>query len=320
MPLEQATEFSIIVVSHNTRDLLAVCLESVRREMSGLSHQVLVVDNASTDGSPELAAAQFPEACLIVNQENRGFAAANNQALAAARGRLLLLVNSDACLQPEAGINLRAAFAEQPDMGIAGLRLLNPDGTLQPSWGDFPTARVELFFQSYLYKLWPVAFPYGRRVHPFQRAAYRTFRWVDWVTGAAFAIRRQVYERLGGLPEHNHMYGEDLEYCWRTRAIGYRVGYCPSATATHLLSASGKKDYARWVENYTAAMLHYYQQHCSGKEFRRAARYIWGGSNLRQQACRLLAAVLSARRREMLERERGYARAAALAQAALRSL
>jgi GT2 family glycosyltransferase len=150
---------SVIVVSYNTRQLLAECLASVRASHTAGPVELLVVDNASTDGSPEMVRSEFGDACLIRNSRNVGFAAANNQALRQAQGRRILLLNSDTVLQPDALTQLQSAFDHQPGLGIAGPRLLNHDGSLQPSWGGYPSARSEFLFQSFLFKVWPAASP-----------------------------------------------------------------------------------------------------------------------------------------------------------------
>src|SRR5579859_152547 len=252
---EPTPDISVIVVNYNTRDLLAACLHSVTDCQAGTAAEVWVVDNASTDGSADMVAAAFPAVQLIRNAHNLGFAAANNQVMQQAHGDLILLLNSDAALQPGCLVQLQAAFAEYPTLGIAGPQLLNSDGTIQPSWGDFPTSATEFVFQSFLFKFWPVRFPYGRRIHVLQRPAYRRFQWADGVTGAAFMLRRKVLDQIGGLPQDTFLYAEDLEYCWRARQAGFGVAYCPSAGAYHVGQGSGRQDYGAWIENYTRGML-----------------------------------------------------------------
>src|SRR5262249_26354350 len=147
----------------------------------------------------------------------------------------------------------------------------------------------EFLFQSFLYKLWPSRFPYGRRVHPLLRPAYRRFRWVDWVTGAALMLRRDVLDRIGALPTDVFMYGEDLEYCARAKRAGFRVAYVPAARARHHQQASSRLDYARWIENYTRATILYYQRYGSEHERRRVSELITFGSRLRQVLWGLLS-------------------------------
>src|SRR5439155_12254163 len=142
--LRPAMDVSISVVSYNTRDLLADCLRSISAATHDLSYEVIVVDNASADGSADMVAAEFPDVQLVRNSENRGFAAANNQALSHARGCYVLLLNSDARLRPGA-INEMAGFLDaQPTVGVVGGQLFNADGSFQSSYFDFPDWISEL--------------------------------------------------------------------------------------------------------------------------------------------------------------------------------
>jgi GT2 family glycosyltransferase len=304
---------SVIVVSYNTRQLLAECLASVRASQTDGPVELLVVDNASTDGSPEMVRSEFAEACLIRNSRNVGFAAANNQALQRAQGRHLLLLNSDTALLPEALEQLRSAFARHPELGIAGPRLLNRDGTRQPSWGEYPSVWTEFLFQTFLFKVWPAPFPYGQRVHPLQWRAYRDFRWVHWVTGAALMLRREVWDRIGGLPEDAFMYAEDVEYCWRAAQAGFRIAYCPAAAVYHFQQGSARQDYSGWIANYTRGMLAYYNRHRSNVELRRIAYLVWAGSLLRRLVWTGVGLASRRGRDAALARQRGYACAARLA-------
>jgi len=186
-------QVSIIIVSHNTRAVLADCLNSLAASPGCRLAEIWVVDNGSADGSADMVAQEFPAARLIRNEQNLGFAAANNQALKLAAGQFLFLLNSDARAVGDCCERLAAALRADAGLGIVGPQLLNPDGSLQPSWGHFPSPFREFLFQSFLFKVLPSGLPYGRRVHPLERAAYQHFRQVDWVTGAALMLRRELY-------------------------------------------------------------------------------------------------------------------------------
>jgi N-acetylglucosaminyl-diphospho-decaprenol L-rhamnosyltransferase len=306
-------DLSVIVVSYNTRDLLAACLDSVQSARYPGSREVLVVDNASSDGSAEMVAAQYPTCALVRNSENRGFAAANNQALALAAGRLILLLNSDTALTPESLVEMQSAFGAYPDLGIVGPALLNDDHSRQPSWGDFPSVWQEFLFQTYLFKLWPVRFPYGRRVRPHLLVDYQHFHRVDWVTGAALMMKREVYERAGGLPQENFMYGEELEFCARAQRAGFGVAYVPAAEVYHRQGGSVRGDYGRWIESYTQATLNYFDRYSSRRKGRQVAVLVLAGSRLREWIWTVAAMAWPARRQEALARAGGYRRAAELA-------
>jgi GT2 family glycosyltransferase len=214
--------------------------------------------------------------------------------------------------------SLLAVFGQQPRAGICGPRILNPDGSYQPSWGDLPTPLGEFFFQSFLFKVWPYRYPYSRRVHPWLTADYESQQSVGWVSGAALMLRREVYDAIGGLPEDTFMYGEDVRFCALARRAGFAVIFAPGAQVYHRMQASSRLDYTRWIENYTVAVLTYHQRFGSPADLRQVARWIILGSGLRRLVWNAMLWARPARRAEARARLQGYARAAALAQQALR--
>jgi GT2 family glycosyltransferase len=153
-------------------------------------------------------------------------------------------------------------------------------------------------------------------VHPLARRAYRDFRWVQWVTGAALMLRREVWERIGGL----FMYAEDVEYCWRAAQAGCRIAYCPSAAAYHHQQGSARQDFSNWIANYTDGMLAYFTNHSTRADLWRIAHLIWGGSLLRQLIWVGVGLAMPAHRPMALARQRGYARAATMARAVIAEL
>jgi len=222
---------SIIIVSWNVRELLDRALKSVYLSaMPPLSYEVIVVDNASSDGTPERVVSKYPNVRLIANKTNLGFAAANNQGIAVARGDLLLLLNSDTEVVGDALRDLVAHIDAHPEIGLVGPRLLNGDGSTQSSRRRFPTLPI-LFLES--------TWLQGRMS---KRAATRYFvtdqsenqvQEVDWVVGAAMLVRRTVVEAIGGLDEGFFMYSEELDWCRRIRAAGWKVAYIPHARVIH---------------------------------------------------------------------------------------
>ncbi len=216
---------AIVVVNYNGGELLRACLASVLRSCVGLACEVLVVDNASADGSAEMVAGEFPQVRLIANGKNRGFAAACNQGFGASSGRYVLLLNSDVEVQADT-IGKLLAFAEsaapKDRIGIVGCRLLNPDGTLQYSFGKFPTfaSSVRDLFRS----------PPKRKylLHGYDRV-----REVDWVTGACLLVNRHMVEEVGPMDERFFLYYEEVDWCRRARQKGWKVVYTPDAVAVH---------------------------------------------------------------------------------------
>ena len=219
---------SVIVVSWNTRNLLRRCLESIRETSNGVHHEVIVVDNGSSDGSAEAVAAEFPEVRLIRNSVNRGFAGANNQAIAVARGRHLLLLNSDAILLPSALQEMVDFLDAHPDVGVVGVQLLNPDGSPQSSFADFPTFVSEILLLTKLSRA--VGSPAKRSKTDCGRGEERT---VDWVSGACLMARRSAVESVGPLDEDYFMYSEETDWCYRMWQAGWKVCHVPTISVVH---------------------------------------------------------------------------------------
>jgi len=251
------TDISVIIVNYNTRQLLLDCLHSVVEAASGMPVEIWVVDNASTDGSVAEVQSSLPEVHLIVNDTNRGFARANNQALTQASGDILLLLNPDTQVRPGALAPIEQAFESDTEIGVVGPQVLNPDGSIQPSCGRFASAWTEFLFQSFLFKVIPSPFPIGAVVHPMQRHQYISKHEVDWVTGACLAIRKEVVTRIGLLDEAFFMYGEDMEWCWRVWRAGYKVSYQPTAQVIHYSRQASQRDYRAWIMQYTSGQLRF---------------------------------------------------------------
>ena len=309
---------SVVVASYNSRALLRQCLASVDNAKDEGIAELIVVDNASSDGSPEMVEVEFPWSRLVVNRKNEGFARATNRGIGSSHGDYVLLLNSDAALLSGTLRALVDRMRREPLLGICGPALLNPDGSRQPSWGIFPTPIVEYMFQSFLFKIVPVPFPYGRKVHPLMARAYASFRLVDWVSAAAMLVNREVFSKVGLLPEETFMYGEDMEFCFRARSAGLRTGYDPAGCVIHAIGGS-RSDHSLWIANYTQAMLTYFDEHYPAESLRLVYRAVVVGSHLRRALWKVVGAASSTRRRESVSRAKGYERAIALARAFLSS-
>ncbi|MER2598166.1 MAG: glycosyltransferase family 2 protein [Caldilineales bacterium] len=252
---DAACDFSLIVVSWNTHDLLRQCLQSIVDQAGveiistgaeiaasaadRLSVEIIVVDNASHDGSAALVQAEFPQVRLIANAHNAGFAAANNQAVAVARGDLLFLLNPDAYLLPGALQRLYDFMQAHPEAAAAGPNVLNPDGTWQAASFRFATLWDLLSEALFLSVLWPRSPLVARReLGGFKRDAVRE---VDWVQGCALVIRRAVWNAVGPFDEGYWMYVEELDWSRRADLLGYRIFFTPDAAVVHY----GKRAVAR---------------------------------------------------------------------------
>ncbi|MBK1699962.1 glycosyltransferase family 2 protein [Thiococcus pfennigii] len=241
---------SVVIVSFNTRELLAECLTTLAARAGTVSYEVIVVDNASRDGSADLVAERFPEAVLIRSERNLGFAAANNLGFAAARGRFLVLLNSDAFLEPQALERAVAHMEANPRAGLGGARLIGRDGAWQPAARRFPSPLREFLTLSGLAARYPRSRFFGQLdrtwADPLAPAA------VDWVPGAFAILPRDLIARIGAFDEAFFLYYEEVDLCRRIRAAGLEVWYWPdvvvvhiggesSRTQTHLeMSAAGK--------------------------------------------------------------------------------
>jgi GT2 family glycosyltransferase len=229
-------DLSIIVVNWNTRDLLRNCLRSIYDPPSDLDLEVIVVDNASSDHSQAMLQTEFPQVHLIRNTENVGFARANNQAIASSRGRYVLLLNSDAVLLPETLRVMVQVLDEQPEVGVVGAQLLNPDGSFQGSFADYPSLAGELLLAARLASLvyWP-EYPN----YPPQRS--QRARTCDWVSGACLMARMEAIAQVGPLDETYFMYSEETDWCYRMRHHGWLVYYEPAAKVVHWIGQSSKR-------------------------------------------------------------------------------
>lgn len=226
-----APELSIIVVSHNAREWLRPCLESLRAHRDAVL-EILVVENGSTDHSAELVRDEFPEITLLRNQEQQGFAANNHIGAQAATAPLLLFLNPDTQAPPGSLKAMLQVIAQHPECGVFGSRLLDGDGEVERSMGRFPTLKSicldrllgELRF------LQPLLEHHAQRHY----LGYDAPRYVDWVTGACLWIRREALEKAGGWDgTHFFMYYEDVDLCYRVRSAGYKVLYAPQSTLFH---------------------------------------------------------------------------------------
>lgn len=232
--MAQSIPLSIIIVSWNVRRDLEVCLQSLRGNQD-VAYELIVVDNASHDDTREMLQG-YPEVRLIANADNRGFAAANNQGLAVAAGEFILLLNPDTIVPPGALRMLLDFAATKPRAGVIGPRLLNSDGSLQPSCRRFPTVRAALYRHTFLERLFPNAS--ATRDYLMADWDHETPRDVDWLSGACMMIRREAYEQIGTLDEGFYWGSEDVDYCFRAHRAGWDVWYTPQPAVTHAIGRS----------------------------------------------------------------------------------
>ncbi|MBW2056322.1 MAG: glycosyltransferase family 2 protein [Deltaproteobacteria bacterium] len=242
-------ELSVIIVNWNTRDLVLECLRSLYRDTSGLSTEVLVVDNGSCDGSAESIRAAFPGVILIENSRNLGFARAGNQGLARSRGRYILFLNTDGLVQ-EGAVRLLLDFMEAtPRAAIVGPQLLNPDGSKQNSFDNFPTLISEGLNKSLLRLLFPARYPS-------KRLSFSSPVEVESAIGACLMVRRDAIDDVGPMDEDYFFFMEETDWCFRMRQRGWKVYLVPQARVIHLQGRTAGRVKARArVEYYRSRYL-----------------------------------------------------------------
>ncbi len=255
-------ELSVVIVNYNVRQFLENSLTSIFRALEGIEGEVFVVDNASDDGSPDMVKSKFPSVHLIENANNVGFAKANNIALREARGSFLLLINPDTVVQEDTFRVMLAFFREVPDAGLAGCRILNPDGSFQlPCRRSFPTPWVAFTKIFGLASLFP-----GSRVFGKYNLTYlsedETYP-VDAVSGSFMMVRREAYAQVGGLDESFFMYGEDLDWCYRIGRAGFRVYYVHTTKIIHFKGESTKRSDIDEIRLFYRAMQLFVRKHFS---------------------------------------------------------
>jgi GT2 family glycosyltransferase len=232
-------DVSVIIVSWNTRELLRDCLRSLHNETGDISSEVVVVDNASTDGSSDMVTAEFPVVRLVQNTENRGFASANNQGMAIARGRYVLLLNSDTRVL-DGAVRKTVAFADaHPEAAVVGCRTLNLDGSVQWNCYMFPSLTNLALSLTRLSTLFTRNRFFGRSRMTWWN--YDTPRVVDAVAGCFMLVRREAIDQVGPMAEDYFMYSEDTDWCWRFHRHGWKVMYTPTPVIVHARAASSSQ-------------------------------------------------------------------------------
>jgi GT2 family glycosyltransferase len=252
-------DVSVIIVSWNTKKLLLECLQSVMRATDRFQRETIVVDNASTDGSPEAVEIHFPSAKVIHNETNLGFAKANNIGIKHSKGRYVCLINSDIILHTDC-VGLMHAYMEQnPGVGVLGPKVHNTDGTLQYTCSGFPTIWNSLSRALALDALFPKSKLFGGQLMTFW--SHDTVRAVDVLSGMFLMVRRESLNEVGLLDENFFMYAEDRDWCMRFRKKGWKVVYFPEASAVHHGGASAARAPIKFFLELQRANLRYWKKH-----------------------------------------------------------
>ncbi len=260
---ETMAEVSIIIASYNTRDFTLQCLKSIYDNVKNLSFEVICIDNNSRDGSPALIREKFPEVILIKNEENLGYAKANNLGISRSVGQYVVLLNSDTVVMPGSLEHVIEFMRFHPDAGAASPKLLNPDGTIQYCIRTLPSITTAIF-QSLR---WHVLFPGNRITEKYYKTTlnYDDVLSVDSIGTTCYAIRRQVLNDIGFLDERFIMYNVDLDLNKRIKDAGYNVYFLPEARVIHYGGVSVNQNSYRGLIEQHQGMWLMYKKHYAGK-------------------------------------------------------
>ena len=247
-----ATKVSIVIVSYNVRHYLQQCLDSVCTALQGINAQVYVVDNASTDDTMQVLPQQYPQVKFIANQENVGFARANNQAIRQSEGDYVLLLNPDTTVAPDTLRQVLRFMDDHPQAGGAGVRMRNPDGTVAPeSRRAIPTPWVSaLKMLGFTRRYYMSHLPWNEPCR------------IEVISGAFCMLRRKALNKIGLLDEDFFMYGEDIDLSYRLLRGGYQNWYLPYDIVHFKGKSTNKSDY-RYVHVFYQAMLIFFRKHYS---------------------------------------------------------
>lgn len=301
-------DVSVVIVSWNTRDLLRACLASIARQPQSVSIEVIVVDNASRDGTPDMVADEFPDVHLIRNELNRGFAAANNQGMRLRRGRYVLLLNPDTIILDRAIAKTKAYADAHPDIGVVGCQVLEDDRRIQRTGFSFPTPWNLFLVNSGLSRCFPRSRLFGQpELGWWDRTTERD---VEVVSGMFMLVKQEVINRVGLLDEDYFVYGEEADWCFRIWKAGWRCVFAPVGQIIHL-DGGGKStsqvSIRMFVQLQKSLMI--FQRKNLGWRAWAAAKLVYTVSNLIRGVAWLALAMV---RRDATLRRKASAAAAAL--------
>lgn len=250
---------SVIIVSWNARDYLTQCLSSLTTEACRYPMDIIVVDNASSDGSADCIESNYPNVHLIRNTENLGFAKANNIGISVSKGKYLCFINSDVKVLPDCITRLMEYCEEHPEAGMVGPRIIGGDGLLQRSCRGFPSVWNMFCRALALDSMFKKFKPFTG--YSLRHWTQNSLRDVDILTGCFWLVRRQALEQVELLDETFFIYGEDMDWCKRFWSKGWRVVFVPSAEAIHYGGGSSSNAPIRFYIERQKADLQYWKKH-----------------------------------------------------------
>lgn len=250
----KALDLSIVIVHFNTPDLLVACVNSVIEQTKTISYEIIIVDNASHKGKKTLASLEKKSRVKVIRSKtNLGFAAGNNEGMRIAKGKYILLLNSDTVITSQSLDDIVGWMRSHKKVGIATVALRNKDLSLQSTGGFFPTLK-NIF--SWMFFLDDIPFLVAK---PYHLRPGTKLREIEWITGAFFLIRKKALNQIGMLDPDYFMYVEDMDLCYRARLAGWRIFYNPSHSIIHLGGASSTKEFPL-ISEFRGILL-FYKKH-----------------------------------------------------------
>lgn len=273
-------DISIIIVNYNTRQLTLDCLASVYTSQTSYLYELIVVDNASHDGSVEAIREAYSEVRLIANRDNTGFAVANNQGMEIAKGHYILLLNSDTVVQPDTLETMVGFMDRHPEMGASGCKVILPDGTLDKACKrGFPTPSASFYYAFGISRIFPdrPKFNQYQLGHLSPDDEYP----VDCLVGAFMLVRRETIDQVGGLDETFFMYGEDIDWCYRIKEAGWGIYYYPRTYIVHYKGASARRKPMKIIYEFHRAMWVFHRKHYAKRYGMLTNTAVWLGISLK---------------------------------------
>ncbi|WP_152395455.1 glycosyltransferase family 2 protein [Paenibacillus guangzhouensis] len=253
-------DLSIIILNYNTRQLTLDCLQSVYASTTSYRYEVILIDNNSSDDSVEHFQRQYPATQLIANEENVGFSRANNQGMRIAKGRYILLLNSDTIVELDTFEMMLQFMDSHPDVGASGCKVILPDGSLDKACRrGFPTPSASFYYAFGFSKM----FPDNPRFNQYQLGYLSPDESypIDCLVGAFMLVRREAMDQVGMLDEEFFMYGEDIDWCYRIKQAGWQNYYYPETFITHYKGASSRRKPYKIIYEFHRAMYLFHRKH-----------------------------------------------------------
>lgn len=271
---------SIIIVNYNTRQLTLDCLGSVYASVTSYTYEIIVVDNASRDDSVQAIQKAYPQVQLIANRDNTGFAKANNQGIKVAKGRYILLLNSDTMVHPDTLHTMVGFMDRHPEMGASGCKVILPDGSLDKACKrGFPTPSASFYYAFGISRMFPdrPKFNQYQLGHLSPDDEYP----VDCLVGAFMLVRRETIDQVGGLDETFFMYGEDIDWCYRIKEAGWGIYYYPRTYIVHYKGGSARRKPMKIIYEFHRAMWVFHRKHYAKRYGLLTNTAVWFGISLK---------------------------------------